>query len=74
MSPEVTAAWIAAGGVLVTVIVQIVGFRSTKADTTATLEQEREQLDRTLAGQRDQLNETLKAQPSNLAVTSQLSG
>ena len=73
MSPEVIAA-IIAGSVgivtlIATVIVQVVGFRSTKANTeqqitaaeknTAdTLEQQREQLDRTLAEQRTRtLNE-----------------
>jgi len=73
MSPEVTAAVIAGGvgivTVIATVIVQIVGFRSTKAnteqqikathkDTADTLGHQREQLDRTLAEQRTRtLNE-----------------
>jgi uncharacterized protein YjbI with pentapeptide repeats len=73
MSPEVTAAIIAGGvgivTVIATVIVQIVGFRSTKAnteqqikathkDTADTLGHQREQLDRTLAEQRTRtLNE-----------------
>jgi septal ring factor EnvC (AmiA/AmiB activator) len=67
MSPEVTAAIIAGSvgivTVIATVIVQIVGFRSTRANTerqikateknTAdTLGQQREQLDKTLAEQR----------------------
>jgi uncharacterized protein YjbI with pentapeptide repeats len=73
MSPEVTAAIIAGGvgivTVIATVVVQIVGFRSTKAnteqqikathkDTADTLGHQREQLDRTLAEQRTRtLNE-----------------
>jgi hypothetical protein len=73
MSPEVTAAIIAGGvgivTVIATVIVQIVGFRSMKAnteqqikathkDTADTLGHQREQLDRTLAEQRTRtLNE-----------------
>jgi uncharacterized membrane-anchored protein YhcB (DUF1043 family) len=69
MSPEVTAAWIAAGGVLATVIVQIVGFRSTRASTADTLKQQREQLDRTLGEQREQLDKTLNAQSDQLDRT-----
>lgn len=77
MNPEVTAA-IIAGSVgivtlIATVIVQIVGFRSTKANTerqitaaeknTAdTLEQQRNQLDKTLEAQSDQLDRTLTEQ------------
>jgi uncharacterized protein YjbI with pentapeptide repeats len=73
MSPEVTAAIIAGSvgivTVIATVIVQIVGFRSTRAnteqqikathkDTADTLGHQREQLDRTLAEQRTRtLNE-----------------
>ena len=73
MSPQVTAAIIAGSvgivTVIATVIVQIVGFRSTKAnteqqikathkDTADTLGHQREQLDRTLAEQRTRtLNE-----------------
>jgi uncharacterized protein YjbI with pentapeptide repeats len=73
MSPEITAAWIAAGVSILTligtVIAQIVGYRSTKAnteqqirathkDTADVLEQQREQLDKTLADQRTRtLNE-----------------
>ena len=67
MSPEITAAIIAGGvgivTVVATVVVQIVGFRATKAnteqqikathkDTADTLGHQREQLDRTLAEQR----------------------
>jgi uncharacterized protein YjbI with pentapeptide repeats len=73
MSPEVTAAVIAASASVLTlvgtVIAQIVGFRSTRANTeqqieaaskntAVTLEHQREQLDRTLAEQRTRtLNE-----------------
>jgi uncharacterized membrane-anchored protein YhcB (DUF1043 family) len=77
MSPEVIAAIIAASvsvlTLIGTVIAQIIGFRSTKANTeqqiratqknTAdTLEQQREQLDRTLRAQSDQLKRTLAEQ------------
>ena len=62
MSPQVTAAIIAAGGVVLTVIatvaVQISGRRATSRDTQKALEEQREQLDRTLAEQRNRtLNE-----------------
>ena len=62
MSPEVTAAIIAAGGVILTVIatvaVQISGRRATSRDTQKALEEQRKQLDRTLAEQRTRtLNE-----------------
>ena len=84
MSPEVTAAIIAGGvgivTVIATVIVQIVGFRSTRADTerqimathkdTAdTLVQQSEHLDKTLSEQREQLDKTLKAQSDQLDKT-----
>ena len=84
MSPQVTAAIIAASiGLLTligTVITQIIGFRSTKAntasqieathdDTADTLGQQREQLDKTLKAQRDQLDRTLKAQRDQLDTT-----
>jgi uncharacterized protein YjbI with pentapeptide repeats/uncharacterized membrane-anchored protein YhcB (DUF1043 family) len=77
MSPEVTAALIAGSvgivTVIATVIVQIVGFRSTKAnteqqikathkDTADTLDQQSEHLDKTLAEQREQLDRTLAEQ------------
>jgi hypothetical protein len=66
MSPQVTAAWIAAGGVVLTVIatvvVQIFGRRLTSQDTQRTLKEQREQLDRTLAAQREQLDDTLAEQ------------
>ena len=77
MSPEVTAAIIAGSvgivTVIATVIVQIVGFRSTKAnteqqikathkDTADTLGQQSEHLDKTLAEQREQLDRTLAEQ------------
>jgi hypothetical protein len=84
MSPEVTAAWIAAGASILTLIgtgiAQLIGFRSTKAsteqqtkathkDTADTLEHQREQMDKTLAEQREQLNQTLKAQSDQLDRT-----
>lgn len=77
MSPEVTAAAIAAGASVLTlvgtVIAQVIGFRTTKADTerqikathkdTAdTLEQQREQLTQTLKAQSEQLDRTLAEQ------------
>ncbi len=77
MSPQVTAAIIAGCvGILTligTVIAQIIGFRSTKAntekqikatrtDTAETLQQQREQLDKTLEAQGDQLKQTLAEQ------------
>jgi hypothetical protein len=62
MSPQVTAAIIAVGGVVLTVIatvaVQISGRRATSRDTQQALEEQRKQLDRTLAEQRTRtLNE-----------------
>ena len=62
MSPQVTAAVIAAGVVVLTVIatvaVQISGRRATSRDTQKALEEQRKQLDRTLAEQRTRtLNE-----------------
>jgi ClpP class serine protease len=84
MSPEVTTAIIAGSvgivTVIATVIVQIVGFRSTRAnteqqikathkDTADTLAHQREQMDKTLAEQREQLNKTLKAQGDQLDKT-----
>ena len=70
MSPQVTAAIIAAGGVVLTVIatvaVQISGRRATSRDTGKTLDrtfaEQREQLNRTLAEQRKQLDRTLAEQ------------
>ena len=62
MSPQVTAAVIAAGvgvlTVIATVAVQISGRRATSRDTQKALEEQRKQLDRTLAEQRTRtLNE-----------------
>jgi uncharacterized protein YjbI with pentapeptide repeats len=62
MSPQVIAAIIAVGGVVLTVIatvaVQISGRRATSRDTQKALEEQRKQLDRTLAEQRTRtLNE-----------------
>jgi uncharacterized protein YjbI with pentapeptide repeats len=66
MSPEVTAAIIAAGVGVVTVIatvaVQISGRRATSRDTQRTLAEQREQLDRTLTEQGKQLDRTLAEQ------------
>jgi hypothetical protein len=66
MSPQVTAAIIAAGGVVLTVaatvVVQISGRRATSRDTQKALAQQREQVDRTLAEQREQLDRTLAEQ------------
>ena len=77
MSPEVTAAVIAAGvsvlTLIATVIAQVVGFRSSKADaerqisatqrnTADVIEQQREQLDRTLKAQSEQLDRALSEQ------------
>jgi uncharacterized protein YjbI with pentapeptide repeats len=56
MSPQVTAAIIAVGGVVLTVIatvaVQISGRRATSRDTQKAFEEQRKQLDRTLGEQR----------------------
>ena len=66
MSPEVTAAWIAAGvGVLtvaVTVVAQYFSRRATSRDTHRALAQQSEHLDRTLTEQREQLDKTLAEQ------------
>jgi hypothetical protein len=66
MSPEVTAAIIAADVGVVTVIatvaVQISGRRATSRDTQRTLAEQREQLDRTLTEQGKQLDRTLAEQ------------
>jgi uncharacterized protein YjbI with pentapeptide repeats len=66
MSPQVTAAIIAAGvGVLTvtaTVAVQISGRRATSRDTQKALDEQRNQLDRTLEEQRKQLDRTLAEQ------------
>jgi uncharacterized membrane-anchored protein YhcB (DUF1043 family) len=84
MDPTVVAAWIAAGvsilALIGTVIVRIISFRSTRADTeqqikatregTAdTLEQQRQQTDKTLAEQRERLDRTLHAQSRQLDRT-----
>ena len=66
MSPEITAAWIAAGvGVLTvatTVAAQYFSRRATSRDTQKALAQQSEHLDRTLAEQREQLDKTLAEQ------------
>ena len=71
MSPEVTAAIIAAGvgvlTVIATVAVQISGRRATSQDTQEALEEQRKQLDRTLAEQRTRtLNERFAAAAGQL--------
>jgi Pentapeptide repeats (9 copies) len=66
MSPQVTAAIIAVGGVVLTVIatvaVQISGRRATSQDTQKTLAEQREQLNTTLTEQHKQLDRTLAEQ------------
>ncbi len=66
MSPQVTAAWIAAGvGVLtvaVTVAAQYFSRLATSRDTRKALAQQSEHLDKTLAAQREQLDTTLAEQ------------
>jgi hypothetical protein len=73
MSPPVEATIIAGSVGILTVIAQIIGFRSTRAntaqqikanqkDTADTLGHQREQLDRTLQAQTDQLKQTLAEQ------------
>src|SRR5215472_10073934 len=84
MEPAVVAAIIAAGASLVTligtVVAQIIGFRSTRAnteqqikathdDTADTLAQQREQVTKTLAEQREQLDKTLAEQRKQLDKT-----
>jgi uncharacterized protein YjbI with pentapeptide repeats len=66
MSPEVTAAIIAASvgviTVIATVAVQISGRRATSRDTQKALDVQRDQLNTTLAAQREQLDRTLAEQ------------
>ena len=66
MSPEVTAAVIAAGvgllTVAATVAVQIYSRRATSRDTQHAFDEQRKQLDTTLAAQREQLDRTLAEQ------------
>jgi uncharacterized protein YjbI with pentapeptide repeats/uncharacterized membrane-anchored protein YhcB (DUF1043 family) len=73
MSPEVTAAIVAGSvgivTVIATVIVQIVGFRSTKANTEQQIRATHKDTADTLEHQREQLNETLKAQSDQLDRT-----
>ena len=73
MSPQVEAAIIAGCvGILTligTVIAQIVGFRSTRANTERQIKAQREQLDTTLKAQSEQLETTLKAQSEQLKQT-----
>jgi uncharacterized membrane protein affecting hemolysin expression len=71
MSPQVTAALIAAGvgvvTVIATVVVQISGRRATSRDTQKALETQGKQLDRTLAEQRTRtLNERFTAAAGQL--------
>src|SRR5262245_21419677 len=84
MSPQTDAASIAGcfgvGTLIGTVAAQIIGFRSTRANTNRqidatltntakTLTQQREQLDTTLKAQSEQLDTTLKAQSEQLKQT-----
>jgi uncharacterized protein YjbI with pentapeptide repeats len=80
MSPEVIAGAVGIVTAAATVIVQIVGFRATKAnteqqikathkDTADTLGQQSKHLDKTLAEQRGQLDRTLQAQSEQLDKT-----
>jgi hypothetical protein len=66
MSPQVTAAIIAAGGVVLTVIatvlVQVSGRRATSRDTQKALEAQGKHLDKTLEEQGKQLDKTLAEQ------------
>jgi hypothetical protein len=66
MSPQVTAAIIAASvgvlTVIATVVAQIVGRRATSGDTQNAFKEQREQLNTTLAAQREQLDRTLEEQ------------
>ena len=71
MDPTVIAAWIAAGVSVPTlggtVITQIIGFRSTKADTEDQIKAQSDQLDRTLTEQRGRtLNERFAAAAEQL--------
>ncbi len=73
MDPTVVAAWIAAGvsvlTLISTVVVQIIGFRSTRADTERQIKAGRDDTADTLAQQRDQLDRTLDAQSRQLERT-----
>ena len=66
MSPQVTAAIIAASVSFLTLIgtlaAQYFGRRATKRDTNEAFEEQRQQLDKTLRAQRDQLDKTLAEQ------------
>jgi uncharacterized protein YjbI with pentapeptide repeats len=70
MDPTVVAAWIAAGVSVLTlagtVITQVIGFRSTKADTEDQIKAQSDQLDKTLAEQRQQLERTLAEQRTRM--------
>jgi len=73
MSPEVTAAIIAASVSFLTLIgtlaAQYLGRRATSRDTEKTLEEQRKHLDRTLAEQSKQLDRTLAEQSKQLDRT-----
>ena len=66
MSPEITAAVIAASVSFLTLIgtlaAQYFGRRATSQDTQKALDEQRERLDTTLAAQREQLDRTLAEQ------------
>jgi hypothetical protein len=73
MSPTVTAAIIAAGvgviTVITTVLTQFLGRRATSRDTQKALEAQSEHLDRTLEAQSEHLGRTLEAQSEQLDRT-----
>jgi uncharacterized membrane-anchored protein YhcB (DUF1043 family) len=70
MSPQVTAAWIAVSGVVLTVIatviVQYLGRRATSQDVDDRIKAEGEHLDAQFKEQREQLKTTLAAQSEQL--------
>jgi uncharacterized protein HemX len=73
MEPQVVAAIIAAGGVVLTVAatvaVQVSGRHATSRETKTALDVQHEQLNTTLAAQREQLDRTLAEQREQLDRT-----
>lgn len=73
MAPEVTAAAVAAGASVLTlvgtVVAQYLGRRAASRDAEKSLAEQHRQLSKTFAEQREQLNETLKAQSDQLDRT-----
>lgn len=73
MDPTVVATWIAAGvgaaTLISTVIVQIIGYRATKADTERQIKATHEDTADTLRQQREHLDLTLEAQSKQLGLT-----